>query len=210
MLRSYYICRAYIHEVGLYGVTQGQIPSITRTSIIYECLDASMKVLSSVLEMSDDELADWGVMEWRQLNLAVMLCTKSSIILDSAYPSPESSQRAGWLAECLDTLCLRTRELHRIAIDADGDPQAQNQDHFLKRLATEWQNVKACHQNCVLRNLPQPQQMPMGNPPAPVMQQGLQTLDFPFNVDPFNDMYWFGLADTTDVAALNTTNWQMQ
>ncbi|KAK4945618.1 hypothetical protein LTR10_015237 [Elasticomyces elasticus] len=208
LYRSYYTGRAYIHEVGLYGVQQGQTPSITRTSIIYECFDSSMKALSSIVELSLDEMADWGVMDWRQLNLVIMLCTKSSIILDSAYASLESSQRADWLAKCLDTLCLQARELHRTAVA--GDPQAQEKDHFLKRLATEWHNVKTYYQNCVQRNLPQPQQIPIGLQPAPAIQQGLQTLDFPFDVDPFNDMYWFGLADTTDAAALNTADWPMQ
>ena len=167
-----------------------------------------MKALSVSVELSLDEMGDWGVMEWRQLNLAVMLCTKSSIILDSAYPGPESSQRADWLAKCLDTLCLQARELHRTAVA--GDPQAQEQDHFLKRLATEWQNVKSYYLNCVQRNLPQPQQVSVGLQPAPAVQQGLQTLDFPFDVDPFNDMYWFGLTDTTDAAAISATNWPMQ
>ncbi|KAK5239132.1 hypothetical protein LTR40_014815, partial [Exophiala xenobiotica] len=121
-----------------------------------------MKDLSDILELSLDDMSEWGVMDWRQLNLAVMLCTKSSIILDSTYDGGvESSQRASWLAKCLDTLCQRARELHGMAMTGAGagasSSPEQDKDHFLKRIANEWSNVKIYHQTCVQRNQPPPQ-----------------------------------------------------
>ncbi|KAK5212266.1 hypothetical protein LTR47_007185 [Exophiala xenobiotica] len=228
--RAYHCSRAYIHEVGLYGLVQGQPPSVTRISIIYECFSASMKDLSDILELSLDDMSEWGVMDWRQLNLAVMLCTKSSIILDSTYDcGVESSQRASWLAKCLDTLCQRARELHGMAMTGAGagasSSPEQDKDHFLKRIANEWSNVKIYHQTCVQRNQPPPQaqaqaqtqpqaQVTMhpnhqAQPPS-LQQQGLlQSSDFPFDVDAFNDVYWFGLADAEASSSTFTTTWQM-
>jgi hypothetical protein len=210
---------------------QGQTPSVTRISIIYECFSASMKDLSDILELSIDEMSEWGVMDWRQLNLAVMLCTKSSIILDSTYDcGAESSERASWLAKCLDTLCHRARELHGMAMAGAGacasSGQEQDKDHFLKRIANEWSNVKIYHQTCVQRNHPQPQAQsrppqaqatmhpnhqaqPQPQPPS-LQQQGLlQSSDFPFDVDAFNDVYWYGLGDAEASSSTFTTNWQM-
>jgi len=221
--RAYHCSRAYIHEVGLYGLVQGQTPSVTRISIIYECFSASMKDLSDILELSLDEMSEWGVMDWRQLNLAVMLCTKSSIILDSTYyGGVESSQRASWLAKCLETLCHRAKALHEMAMAGAGaSPGHQEKDHFLKRIANEWSNVKIYHQNCVQRNQPQPQPQEQAQvtmhpghqsqpqPQPPSLQQGLlQSSDFPFDVDAFNDMYWFGLGDG-EASSTFTTGWQM-
>ncbi len=157
-----------------------------------------------------------------------MLCTKSSIILDSTYYcGVESSQRASWLAKCLDTLCHRAKELHEMAMaGACASPGHQDRDHFLKRIANEWSNVKIYHQNCVQRNQPQPQTQlqPQGQTqtqtkvtmhPSPYqpqqlsLQQGLlQSSDFPFDVDAFNDMFWFGLGEA-EASSTFTTNWQM-
>ncbi|KIX09385.1 uncharacterized protein Z518_00464 [Rhinocladiella mackenziei CBS 650.93] len=181
----YFAGRAYIHEVGLYGLLQGQTPSVTRISIIYECFVSAMKYLSEVLELTLDDMADWTSLDWRALNFCIMLCTKSSIILDattfgSGGAGPEASQRAAWLYKCLDTLCMRTRELRRLvttchnpvnnntASDASGgvsnggagvpqsgDSRDRDRDHwhFFKRLATDWAHVKICHQNCTQKRL---------------------------------------------------------
>ncbi|EXJ80913.1 hypothetical protein A1O3_07201 [Capronia epimyces CBS 606.96] len=207
--RLCHMSRAYIHEVGLYGLLQGQTPSATRISIIYECYTSSMRFLSDVLDLSLDDMADWTSMDWRYLNLAVMLCTKSSIILDSAQCATEASQGAAWLYKCLDTLCVRVKELHR----QSGAPPAQ--DHGLKRMAGEWSAIKVYHQTCIHRNLSQTGPTSAsggvnanGNPTAnasanagvavganihaPIQQffdNGV------FEMDPLNDIFWTGFTD---------------
>lgn len=182
--------RAYIHEVGLYGVVQGQSPSPQRTALIYECLVSCTKTLSEMLELSLDEMADWGIMEWRSLNLVAMLSTKSSIILDSSYCSPESSSKATWLGKCLDTLSSRAKELHRMA----GSPRGQ--EHFLHRMSTDWTNLKNYHQSFLQKSLAQafPNQQQS-------VQPALQAFEFPGDVDPFNDMFWLGIESEAAMTA---------
>ncbi|KIW20641.1 hypothetical protein PV08_01218 [Exophiala spinifera] len=222
---------AFIHEVGLYGLSLGKTPSVTRIALIYECHTASMKVLSENVELSLEEMSQWGVMEWRQLNLCVMLSARSSIILDSTCYTVESSHRATWLQKCLDTLCQRINELHLMSVGGSSS-QAQKQDHFFKRIATDWTNIKTCYQNCVQRNQihqqqqQQQQQTPMTTvqqrlplppppPPLPPQQQQPQapfvfpSAEFPFDFDVFNDTYWYGMGEG-DVAGLNiASGWGM-
>jgi len=186
--RSYYSGRAYIHEVGLYGLLQGQIPSLTKISIIYECFTAAMKFLSDALELSLEEMTGWTNLDWRSLNFAVMLCTKSSIILDSSYPGNGRSERAEWLDKCLGTLCLRAKELHLMV----GAPVGQ--DQYFRRLSTDWANLKLYYQNCMQRNLPQASATAAN--PASTMQPGFQSLDGQLDMDVFNDMFWTSYGDT--------------
>src|ERR1700761_887250 len=70
--RAYYSSRGYMHEVGLYGLLQGQTPSVIRVSILYECFNSIMKYLSCVLENALDEMGDWTSLDWRSLNFAIM------------------------------------------------------------------------------------------------------------------------------------------
>ena len=191
--RSYYSNRAYIHEVGLYGLLQGQAPSVTRISIVYECFSATMKYLSGLLENAFDEMADWTSLDWRSINFAIMLSTKSAVILDSAYVSAETSQRAAWLGKCLDTFCLRAQELHRMR----GDECS-----YFQKLAHEWANVKLYHQNCIQRALQSTtststaqlqSQLPAQ---APQQNTGFQYMDNAFDMDPFNELFWAGFAET--------------
>ncbi|KAJ9603318.1 hypothetical protein H2200_012096 [Cladophialophora chaetospira] len=193
--RGYYSSGGYIHEVGLYGLLQGQTPSVTRISILYECFNATMKYLSCIMESSLDDMIDWTSLDWRALNYAIMLSTKASIILDSAYVSTEASQRAAWLGKCLDTLCLRAQELNRLK----GDKCS----YFLK-LAHEWANVKTYHQNCIQKSLAstsRPRQSTLQQQSQPSMQVDQQTtsvpyLDNAFDVDPFSELFWAGFGDS--------------
>ncbi len=235
--RKFHVCRAYVHEVGLYGLLQGQTPSLTRISLIYECFTSATAALADSLDQSLDDMADWGVVDWRSLNLAVMLSTKASIVLDAAGATPrnESSQRAAWLGKTLDTLCARVRELHRLAVGIGEDDAGGGPDHFLKRMATEWTNVKIYYQSCIQKclsqamaaaatgqttNPPQPHQpqpqhphsqpqqtsLQQPQPPHPQSSLPLQPMEFPFEVDPFNDMFWLGFAESE---ALLNNNFQM-
>ena len=191
--RAYYSNRGYLHEVGLYGHLQGKTPSVTRVSILYECFNAIMKYLSCVIENSLDDMIDWTSLDWRSLNFGIMLSTKSSIVLDSAYVSTEASQRAAWLGKCLDTLCLRAQELHRMK----GDKCS-----YFQKLAHEWTNVKIYHQNCIQRTLSstsgQSAIQPQSQPPAEVQQQAnnVPFLDAAFDVDPFSELFWAGFGDS--------------
>lgn len=155
-----------------------------------------MKFLSFLLENGLEEMEDWTSLDWRALNFGIMLSTKSSIVLDAAYVSTEASQRAAWLGKCLDTLCLKAQELHRLK----GDKCS----YFMK-IANEWANLKIYHQNCIQRNLspamassttqqqqqqhqplPAPQQQPSAN--VPYMESG-------FDLDPFNELFWAGFGE---------------
>lgn len=152
MQRLYTLSWSYLHEVGLYGLLQGQTPSVTRISLIYECFTSAIDYLADVLNTSVSEMSDWTSLDWRTVNFAVMLSVRSSIILDSAYVSPEASQKADWLDKCLDTLCLRTRELHRLILEREGGgPDANERDHYFRKIASDWANVKSYHQNCMQR-----------------------------------------------------------
>ncbi len=191
--RAYYSNRGYLHEVGLYGLLQGQTPSVTRISILYECFNAIMKYLSCVIENSLDDMIDWTSLDWRSLNFGIMLSTKSSIILDSAYVSTEASQRANWLGKCLDTLCLRAEEIHRLK----GDKCS-----YFQKLAHEWANIKTYHQNCIQRTLSSTSGQsvihPQSEPPAEIQQQtnNVPFLDTAFDVDPFSELFWAGFGDS--------------
>ncbi|EXJ62419.1 hypothetical protein A1O7_02854 [Cladophialophora yegresii CBS 114405] len=191
--RAYHSSRCYIHEVGLYGLLHGQAPSVTRLSILYDCFDATMKYLSCVLENGLDDMVDWTSLEWRALNFGIMLSTKSSIILDSAYVSMEASQRAAWLGKCLDTLCLRAHELHRM--------KGEKCSYFLK-LAHEWANIKMYHQNTIQRALPAPtvantaQQQSQLSVQTQQQNAGMSFMDSAFDVDPFNELFWAGFGDS--------------
>ncbi|OAL30291.1 hypothetical protein AYO20_08769 [Fonsecaea nubica] len=189
--RGYYSIRSYMREVGLYGLLQGQVPSATRVSIIYDCFNGIMKFLSLALESSLEDLADWTAVDWRSVNFAIMLSTKSSIILDSAYASTEASQRAAWLDKCLDTLCQRAQELHRLKNDDCS---------YFQKLANEWANMKIYHQNCLQRSLSSSNGTNSVQLPTqlPAQQQHAATvayLDSAFGMDPFNDLFWAGFAE---------------
>ncbi|OCT50482.1 hypothetical protein CLCR_07438 [Cladophialophora carrionii] len=187
--RAYYSSRGYIHEVGLYGLLHGQAPSVTRLSILYDCFNATVKYLSCVLENGLDDMVDWTSLEWRALNFAIMLSTKSSIILDSAYVSMEASQRAAWLGKCLDTLCVRAQELHRM--------KGEKCSYFLK-LAHEWANIKMYHQNTIQRALSATTAQQQSHLSAQTQQQtaGVSFMDNAFDVDPFNELFWAGFGDS--------------
>ncbi|OQU97426.1 hypothetical protein CLAIMM_03358 [Cladophialophora immunda] len=190
--RSYYSARAYMREVGLYGLLQGQVPSVIRVSIIYDCFNCTMKFLSSALECPLDEMADWTALDWRALNFVIMLSTKSSIILDSAYVSTEASQRAAWLGKCLDTLCQRAQELHRLKTDDCS---------YFQKMSNEWANMKVYHQNCLQRSLSSSTGTNSAQLPTQLSSQEHQTssapyLDNAFGMDPFNELFWAGFADS--------------
>ncbi|EXJ66186.1 uncharacterized protein A1O5_10802 [Cladophialophora psammophila CBS 110553] len=190
--RSYYSVRAYMREVGLYGLLQGQAPSVARVSIIYDCFNSTMKYLSSVLECPLDEMADWTALDWRSLNFIIMLSTKSSIILDSAYVSTEASQRAAWLGKCLDTLCLRAQELHRLKTESCS---------YFQKISTEWANMKVYHQNCLQRSLPSSTAANGAQMSTQLATQEHQPCHVPyvdnaFDLDPFNELFWAGFADS--------------
>ncbi|KIX96703.1 uncharacterized protein Z520_07422 [Fonsecaea multimorphosa CBS 102226] len=190
--RAYYSVGAYMREVGLYGLLQGQVPSATRVSIIYDCFNCAMKYLSSVLESSLDEMADWTTLDWRALNFLILLSTKSSIILDSAYVSTEASQRAAWLGKCLDTLCQRAQELHRLKTDGCS---------YFQKISNEWANMKIYHQNCLQRSLSSSTgansaQLSTQLPAQQHQTSSVPYLDNGFCVDPFNELFWAGFADS--------------
>jgi len=182
-----------MHEVGLYGLLQqGQAPSTVRLSIVFECFDATMKCFSLVLDTPLEEMADWTVLDWRSLNFGIMLSTKSSIILDSAYVSMEATQRVAWLGKCLDTLCSRALELHQL--------QGKECSWFSK-LAHDWENVKVYHQNCIHKALQSAttaittQHQPQLSVQASQQPTGVQYMDNAY-LDPFNEMFWAGFAES--------------
>lgn len=204
--RNYLSVRAHVHEVGLYGLLQGQTASVTRVSIIYECFNSAMRLLSNILDLSLDEMADFTSIDLRSLNFAVMLSTKSSIILDSAYCSTEASQRAAWLDRCLDTLCLRTKELIRLS------GASQSKDNYYRKLSADWTNVKAYHQSCIQRGLAHAASSSSSSTtaatasasasasaatsmPAP-SHQVVPFLDNPLDMDPFTEFFWTGVAES--------------
>ncbi|OAP61373.1 hypothetical protein AYL99_03576 [Fonsecaea erecta] len=202
--RFYYSSKAYMREVGLYGLLQGQVPSATRVSIIYDCFHCTMKYLSTVVDCPLDEMADWTALDWRAMNFLIMLSTKSSIVLDSAYVSTEASQRAAWLGKVLDMLCERAQELHRLKNDSCS---------YFQKISNEWANMKTYHQSCLQRSLSSSTatnnaqlstQLP---PPPPQQQQQHQQqhqhqhistpyVDTAFGMDPFNEMFWAGFAES--------------
>ncbi|OAP64207.1 hypothetical protein AYL99_00179 [Fonsecaea erecta] len=147
IVRQFYIGRAYIHEVGLYGNIQGQPLSLTRMSIICECLSSASRYLSHVLDCSLEHMADWTCSDWRSINFIVMLSTKCSIILNSnpSWATSDTSQRAAWLDKCIDTLCSRLNEFQSLA------PAGLNYyegNHF-EKLISNWKDVKAYHQRWI-------------------------------------------------------------
>jgi hypothetical protein len=179
-----------VHEVGVYGLLQGKAPPISRVSIIYECLNYVTKYLESTLNLSLEDMADWTTMDWRSLNFGIMISTKSSIILDSAYLSTEASQCAEWLERCIDTFCLRARELHN---------QTGNESSLFQKMSVDWAQMKIYHHSCVQRSLvsgetmtaasslphqSHGQQQYVGLPPDPESSH--------IQLEPFNELFWSG------------------
>ena len=170
--------RAYIHEVGLFGLLQGQTPSMTRISLLFECFTSVQSYLGQVIELSVEEMAKWPSLEWRALNLSIMLGTKSSLILDSPCNTADSAARVDWLCDCLDTLCLRTTALYQMT------GAAPDQDHYFRRASTDWSNVKKYYQAGI-----QAQRAASGL----LASQAQQTSATYPNLDTLNDLSWAGL-----------------
>jgi hypothetical protein len=192
-----------VNEVGLYGLLQGQAPSVIRISIMYECFNAVLKFLACALENTLEDMADWTAVEWRSLNFAIMLSIKTSIILNSAYVNSEGAQQAAWLGKCFDTMVVRAQEMHKLR---------GSQCSYFMKLAHEWANMKMYHQNCIQRHQPFAS-VTTGAPsskahiqqqiPTPMQQQqqppppaSNQYFDAAFDLDPFSELFWGGFGDT--------------
>jgi hypothetical protein len=183
--------------------------SVTRVKFIYECYTASMKYLSKAVEVPVEEMGLWGIFEWRQLNLVLMLCAKSVLVLDSTYCTVESSERATWLGKCLDTLAARAKELH--VMTARNLPHDQTQAHFLDRMANDWSNIKTYFRTCVQSNQPEPpSQISATTTMVPSnLQQYLPiaTTEISFDFDAFNEAYWLDM-NVAEIPGL-INGWQL-
>ena len=141
LARQILLARTYILEVGLYHLLEGQAPSVDRTEILLQCFNTTKEYLNAVLSIAAESLTGWNCMDWRSLNYALMVNSRSATIIDCFCYCSESSRRAEWLDHCYDTLCNRVRGLGGMADLA--------QDHFLVRLSVDWANAKAHYHHSV-------------------------------------------------------------
>ena len=141
------MCKAYIHEVGLYNLLQGQAPSIARIEIIVECFTAAKEYLTSVLDVRLSEMTEWTCLDWRTLNFAVMVSSRAATILDSFCYSNDSIPRAAWIDHCFDSLSNRIRMLRSM--------MTSNQDHYFECVAAGWLHAKLYYHQGVNQALAQ-------------------------------------------------------
>lgn len=143
MRRQILLARTYILEVGLYHLLEGQKPSADRIEILLQCFDTTKEYLNAVLSLATESMTGWNCMDWRSLNYALMVNSRSATIIDSFCYCSESSRRAEWIDHCYDTLCNRVIGLGGMADLA--------QDHFLVRLSEDWSNAKSHYHQSVDR-----------------------------------------------------------
>ena len=139
--RQILLAQTYILEIGLYHLLEGQTPSVDRTEILLQCFDTTKEYLDAVLSLVAESLTGWNCMDWRSLNYALMVNSRSATIIDSFCYCSESSRRGEWLDHCYDTLCSRVRRLGGVADLAE--------DHFLTRLSMDWTNAKSHYHHSV-------------------------------------------------------------
>lgn len=192
--REYHSCRAFIYEVGLYGLLEGQKPSITRISMIFECLNASMSFLTSAVEDSLQEMTDWTSIEWRALNFAVMLSTRSSIILECSSATIPQSSYAAQLDRYLDIVCARAKELQQMA------ESMKNYENCFKRYATDWSSVRSLRQKCIQQHNNHIAATSTSGPMA--SQIDFQPYDQQmFDINVFSDQFWTGFGEQENMPA---------
>ena len=135
MTRHIYLARTYFLEVGLYNLLEGQTPSVGRIEILLECFNTTKDYLNAVLNLPADSMTDWIYMDWRSLNYALMVNSRSATVLDSFCYCNDSIQRAAWLDSCYDALCSRVRLLERGMVTS-------TENCFFARLSVDWANAK--------------------------------------------------------------------
>lgn len=187
----YHRCRAALYEPGLYGLLEGESPSLARITMIYECFISSMEYLSMCLKISLKEMTDWTSLDWRCLNCMVMLALRSSIILETCSPSIEESQRAASLDKCLGTLYHRIEELQLLV------GVTLHQDNYFRKLSADWANAKAYHERCVRKNLNQATSSIALTPMT--SQPDSQFVDNQFDMNVFNDFLYASYGNTESI-----------
>ena len=130
------IANAYLHEVGLFGVAEGEPLSITRITILYRCLDNVKDYITMILNLSIEDMQGWTSFDWRQLNYAVMIGSRITLTLDLIACTNDSASRIFKLDGCLEQLCSRARTLFTMT----NTPP--DQSHYFQRLSMEWQGMR--------------------------------------------------------------------
>ena len=132
--------------MGLYQLLQGQAPSVTRIQILLDCFNETRAYLDLVGALTAEALSDWSVIDWRSLNFAIMINSKSAVILDSFCYCDESPQRATWVDNAYGLLCTRAQSVAEMA-GRFGD------GNFLDLFVKDWNNAKSQYQQSVQQAL---------------------------------------------------------
>ncbi len=166
---------------------EGQTPSIDRIEILLECFNATREYLTSVLTLPAHSMTEWSCMDWRSLNYAVMVNSRSATILDSFCYCNESTQRAAWIDSCYDTLCSRVRRLGRMG--------PLGEDSFLSRLSVDWANAKLHYHQGVDQQALMP-----ATSSTPAVPAAAPSQDQYFDMDNFYNISWSSFGGIGDWA----------
>jgi hypothetical protein len=123
-----------VHEVALYNLLEGQVPSIGRIALVIECFNSTREQLDLASNIDLETMSEWACVDWRSLNYALMVNSRAAIILDSYCYGDESVERAAWVDSRYDDLCqkvelLSTKRIPRV-------------DCFLDQVSKDWQRAK--------------------------------------------------------------------
>lgn len=146
-MRSLSLVRTYIHEVGLYNLLQGQTPSVARIDMLLELFNSTKDYLDNICAVAPKEMPEWSSLDWRMVNYAILVNSRSAMILDTFCYCGDSIQRGQWMESCYSNLCGTTRKLLRTA--------SLGEQHLLERLTADWTSLKASYQRSVQQAIPQ-------------------------------------------------------
>ena len=109
--------------------------------MLLELFNATKEYIDHICAMAPKEMSDWTSLDWRMLNYAILVNSRSATILDTFCYCTDSIQRAQWVEESYSALCGRTRSFLRTA--------SLGQHHLLERMAADWTTLKVSYQRTV-------------------------------------------------------------
>ncbi|KAF2503286.1 hypothetical protein BU16DRAFT_555293 [Lophium mytilinum] len=143
---------AYTHEVGLYGSLQGQPISMTRVAILFDCLTAVRRYMTTIMSLTTSDMSLWTALKWRQLDYIVKLGSRITHVLYSNTFTEDSVSRMIKYESSLDQLCSRTRAILQWTNTPQGEP------HYFARLLDQWETIKASFRTSIDKSAMQDQQ----------------------------------------------------
>ncbi|KAH6668520.1 hypothetical protein B0J14DRAFT_167394 [Halenospora varia] len=111
--------------------------SITRVTILFDCLDSCQAYLGVIRNLSVEEMRPWTFLNWRLLNHALMTFSKLIIAIEPSASTPESVSRIKVLDEYLQWAVIRLRDAYSISIARDCEHAA------LTHLLSLWEETQA-------------------------------------------------------------------